>query len=185
MPGFGLVGPWRDHVGWAMVYEQACGLAQVTGFADGPPLNPGGFADPVVGMHAAVALQAALAPPGPHRRGPARRGGPGRGHGRVTAEQVITAAATGTPPGRTGNQSDEAEFEGVYEAEDGWVAVSVRDAEDQAALDRVLGPTDEETLAGWIAERPAAEAVDAVLAAGVPGVGRARRCRGCWPSPSS
>lgn len=168
MPGFGLVGPWRDHVGWAMVYEQACGLAQVTGSADGPPLNPGGFADPVVGMHAAVALQAALA----HRD----RTGEGQlievaqveVMAAITAEQVIQAAATGTVPGRTGNQSDEAVFEGVYEAEDGWVAVSVRDAEDQASLDRVLGPTDEETLAGWIAERPAAEAADAVLAAGVP-----------------
>jgi crotonobetainyl-CoA:carnitine CoA-transferase CaiB-like acyl-CoA transferase len=168
MPGFGLVGPWRDHVGWAMVYEQACGLAQVTGFPDGPPLNPGGFADPVVGMHAAVALQAALR----HRD----RTGEGQlvevaqveVMAAVTAEQVITAAATGLVPGRTGNQSDEAEFEGVYEAEDGWVAVSVRDAEDQAALDRALGPTDEETLAGWIAERSAAEAADAVLATGVP-----------------
>jgi len=168
MPGFGLVGPWRDHVGWAMVYEQACGLAQVTGFAGGPPLNPGGFADPVVGMHAAVALQAALE----HRD----RIGEGQlievaqveVMAAVTAEQVIQAAATGTAPGRTGNQSNEAVFEGVYEAEDGWVAVSVRDAEDQASLDRVLGPTDEETLAGWIAERPAAEAADAVLAAGVP-----------------
>ena len=168
MPGFGLVGPWRDHVGWAMVYEQACGLAQVTGFADGPPLNPGGFADPVVGMHAAVALQAALA----HRD----RTGEGQlvevaqveVMAAVTAEQVIRAAATGTAPGRTGNQSDEAVFEGVYEAEDGWVAVSVRDAEDQTSLDRILGPTDEEALAGWIVERPAAEAADAVLAAGVP-----------------
>jgi len=168
MPGFGLVGPWRDHVGWAMVYEQACGLAQVTGFPDGPPLNPGGFADPVVGMHAAVALQAAL----DHRD----RTGDGQlievaqveVMAAVTAEQVILAAATGTAPGRTGNQSDEAVFEGVYGAEDGWVAVSVRDAEDRASLDRVLGPIDEETLAGWIAERPAAEATDAVLAAGVP-----------------
>ncbi len=168
MPGFGLKGPWRDHVGWAMVYEQACGLAQVTGFADGPPLNPGGFADPVVGMHAAVALQAALR----HRE----RTGEGQlvevaqieVMAAVTAEQVITARATGTAPGRTGNQSDEAVLEGVYPAEDGWVAVSVRDAEDQAALDRTFGPTDEETLAGWIAERSAADAADAVLAAGVP-----------------
>jgi crotonobetainyl-CoA:carnitine CoA-transferase CaiB-like acyl-CoA transferase len=168
MPGFGLVGPWRDHVGWAMVYEQACGLAQVTGYPDDPPLNPGGFADPVVGMHAAVALQAAL-----HHRD---RTGEGQMieiaqvevMAAVTAEQVIVAQATGVAPGRTGNQSDEALFEGVYAAEDGWVAVSVRDAEDQAALDRAFWPTDEETLAGWIAERTAADAADAVLAAGVP-----------------
>lgn len=167
MPGFGLSGPWRDHVGWAMVYEQACGLAQVTGHEGGPPLNPGGFADPVVGMHAAVALQAALR----HRDR--------TGEGQVVevaqvevmaatcAEQVIEAAATGRVPGRSGNRSDEARWEVVLAATDGWVAVSVRDEADEAALAGV-GPTDEATLATWVGERAADEAAAAVLAAGVP-----------------
>jgi crotonobetainyl-CoA:carnitine CoA-transferase CaiB-like acyl-CoA transferase len=143
MPGFGLDGPWRDYVGWAMAYEQACGLAQVTGFPDGPPLNPGGFADPVVGMHAAVALQAALA----HRERT------GRGQlvevaqvevmAALTAEQVMTAARTGVAPGRTGNQSDEAVTEGVHPTGDGWVAVSARDADEAAVLDEVGVDVDE------------------------------------------
>ena len=59
MPGFGLEGPWRDYVGWAMVIEQATGMASVTGPPD-RPMHPGGLADPVIGMHAAVAVQAAL-----------------------------------------------------------------------------------------------------------------------------
>ena len=59
MPGFGLEGPWRDYVGWAMVIEQATGMASVTGPPD-LPMHPGGLADPVIGMHAAVAIQAAL-----------------------------------------------------------------------------------------------------------------------------
>src|SRR5260370_21198234 len=59
MPGYGLDGPWRDYVGWAMAFEQASGMATVTGNGT-RPLNPGGFLDPVVGMHAAVAVQAAL-----------------------------------------------------------------------------------------------------------------------------
>ena len=59
MPGFGLEGPWRDYVGWAMGIEQASGMAQVTGYAD-KPMHPGGFADPMIAMHAGVALQAAL-----------------------------------------------------------------------------------------------------------------------------
>ena len=59
MPGFGLEGPWRDYVGWAMGIEQASGMAQVTGYPD-KPMHPGGFADPMIAMHAAVALQAAL-----------------------------------------------------------------------------------------------------------------------------
>ena len=60
MPGFGLVGPWRDYVGWAMVIEQATGMASVTGPPE-QPMHPGGLADPVIGMHAATAVQAALA----------------------------------------------------------------------------------------------------------------------------
>ncbi len=167
MPGFGLTGPWRDHVGWAMVYEQACGLAQVTGHADGPPLNPGGFADPVVGMHAAVALQAALA----HRDR--------TGEGQVVevaqvevmaatcAEQVVEAARTGAAPGRTGNRSDEARWEGVYATADGWLAVSVRDEADEAAA-ADLGVGDEEALAAWATDRTAAEAAAVLLAVGVP-----------------
>ncbi|MFM8303328.1 MAG: CoA transferase, partial [Actinomycetota bacterium] len=59
MPGFGLEGPWRDYVGWAMGIEQASGMAQVTGYPE-VPMHPGGFADPMIAMHAAVAVQAAL-----------------------------------------------------------------------------------------------------------------------------
>jgi crotonobetainyl-CoA:carnitine CoA-transferase CaiB-like acyl-CoA transferase len=61
MPGFGLSGACRDWVGWALTFEQLAGCAFVTGARDGRMFAPGGFADPVVGMHAAVALQAALA----------------------------------------------------------------------------------------------------------------------------
>ena len=64
MPGFGLQGPWRDYVGWALNIEQVSGMSAVTGYADGPPCNPQGPADPIVGVHGGVALLAALE----HRR---------------------------------------------------------------------------------------------------------------------
>ena len=60
MPGFGLQGPWRDYVGWALNIEQTSGMSAVTGYPDGPPCNPQGPADPIVGVHAGVALLAAL-----------------------------------------------------------------------------------------------------------------------------
>ena len=37
MPGFGLQGPWRDYVGWALNFEQTSGMSAATGYADGPP----------------------------------------------------------------------------------------------------------------------------------------------------
>ena len=68
MPGFGLDGPWRDYVGWALNIEQASGMSAVTGYADGPPCNVQGPADPIVGVHAGVALLAALEHRRRHRR---------------------------------------------------------------------------------------------------------------------
>ncbi len=64
MPGFGLQGPWRDYVGWALNFERTSGMAAVTGYPDGPPCVLQGPADPIVGVHAGVALLAALE----HRR---------------------------------------------------------------------------------------------------------------------
>src|SRR5262245_49077251 len=64
MRGFGLDGPWRNYVGWALNIEQTAGMAAVTGYPDGPPCGLQGPADPIVGVHAAVALLAALE----HRR---------------------------------------------------------------------------------------------------------------------
>src|ERR1035441_6839147 len=60
MPAFGLSGPWRDRTGFAMTVEQASGLAWLTGYEDGPPMVAGGVCDPLGGMHAVVALMAAL-----------------------------------------------------------------------------------------------------------------------------
>ena len=95
MPGFGLSGPCRDWVGWALTFEQMAGCAEITGEENGRMFAPGGFADPVVGMHAAAALQAALA----HRD----RTGEGQlievaqveAVAAMTAEQVIHHSLTG------------------------------------------------------------------------------------------
>jgi crotonobetainyl-CoA:carnitine CoA-transferase CaiB-like acyl-CoA transferase len=186
MPGFGLDGPWRDHVGWAMSYEQASGVAAVTGFADRPPLNPGGFADPLVGMHAVVALHAALLD---RDR---------TGHGgmveipqidvlaAITAEQVLEADLSGEAPSRSGNRSDEAVVEGVFRGrEDRWIAVSIRSVTDWEALRSVAGPgaplaglgwdevgTDvdraEAEVAAWLADADVGERADLLQQVGVP-----------------
>ena len=60
MPAFGLIGPWRDRVGFAPTMEQIAGLAWVTGMPEGPPIAPRGACDPLAGVHAAFALLAAL-----------------------------------------------------------------------------------------------------------------------------
>jgi crotonobetainyl-CoA:carnitine CoA-transferase CaiB-like acyl-CoA transferase len=60
LPAYGLTGSWRDYPGWGFSFEQSSGLAYLTGYADGDPMILGGAADPIVGIHAAFAIQAAL-----------------------------------------------------------------------------------------------------------------------------
>jgi len=128
MPGFGLQGPWRDYVGWALNFEQTAGMSAVTGYPDGPPCNPQGPADPIVGVHAGVALLAALE----HRR----RTGEGQlieiaqieVAACVTAEPVIEYSLNGVVPQREGNRR-RGYLQGVYPTNEDevWVALSVPD----------------------------------------------------------
>ncbi len=125
MPGFGLQGPWRDYVGWAFNFEQTSGMAAVTGYPDGPPCVLQGPADPIVGVHAGVALLAALE----HRR----RTGEGQlieiaqieVAASVVAEPVIEHSMNGVVMPREGNRQ-RGYLQGVYPtAVDGeWVAIS-------------------------------------------------------------
>jgi len=140
MPGFGLDGPWRDYVGWALNIEQVSGMSAVTGYADGPPCNVQGPADPIVGVHAGVALLAALE----HRR----RTGEGQlievaqieVGAAVTAEPVIEYSMNGIVRPREGNRQ-RGYCQGVYptDTEDAWVALSVRDDNDWSQLVDAMG----------------------------------------------
>lgn len=144
MPGFGLDGPWRDYVGWALNIEQVSGMSAMTGYPDGPPCNLQGPADPIAGVHACVALLAALE----HRRS--------TGEGQlievaqievgaaVTAEPVIEYSLTGRVRPREGNRH-RVYAQGVYPTAltDEWVAISVRNDDDWIAL---LGAIDRDEL---------------------------------------
>jgi len=189
MPGFGLQGPWRDYVGWALNIEQVSGMSAATGYADGPPCNLQGPADPIAGVHACVALLAALE----HRRS--------TGEGQlieaaqievgaaVTAEPVIEYSLTGSVRPREGNRHREY-AQGVYATSnvDEWVALSVRDDADwRAVLDAIDRPDlrddprfvtaearrenhDEfdQVLAKWICRQPADNLVAIFTRHGVP-----------------
>lgn len=141
MPAFGLDGPWRDRVGFAMTIEQVTGLAWVTGHQSGPPLVPRGVCDPLAGMHAAFAVMLALE----HRD----RSGEGQlvevplveiGLN-AAAEQVIEWTANGVLLERQGNRSRHAAPQGVYESaeRDRWVSVSVENDDQWRGLVAALG----------------------------------------------
>jgi crotonobetainyl-CoA:carnitine CoA-transferase CaiB-like acyl-CoA transferase len=143
MPGFGLDGPWRDYVGWALNIEQTSGMSAATGYPDGPPTDLQGPADPIVGVHATVALLAALE----HRR----RTGEGQlievaqieVGAAVVAEPVIEYSMNGNVPPRVGNRQ-RGYLQGVYPtADESWVAISVRDQRDWLRLSDAMANSDD------------------------------------------
>jgi crotonobetainyl-CoA:carnitine CoA-transferase CaiB-like acyl-CoA transferase len=153
LPAFGLEGPWRDRPGFAQTMEQITGMAWRTGYEGGPPIIPGGFVDPAVGVHAAIALVAALE----HRD----RTGEGQlvempmieVAAAMTAEQVAEYSAYGELLGRRGEQ-------GVYRCEgegEQWVAVHLGS-----------DPLPPEERAAWCAQRPADQAAKELLDARIP-----------------
>ena len=163
MPGFGLQGPWRDYVGWALNFEQTAGMSAVTGYPDGPPCNPQGPADPIVGVHAGVALLAALE----HRR----RTGEGQlveiaqieVAACVAAEPVIEYSLNGVVPQRAGNRR-RGYLQGVYPTSEDevWVALSVPDNGliDHDVFDELVG--------AWTRTQPAAAIVETLRAQNIP-----------------
>lgn len=164
MPGFGLHGPWRDYVGWALNIEQTSGMSAVTGYPDGPPCNIQGPADPIVGVHAGVALLAALE----HRR----RTGEGQlievtqidVAACLVAEPVIEYSMNGVVPPREGNRSRGC-LQGVYPtSDDQWVAISVR-----VGPDCVVSHDDfDEAITEWTRQHSADEIVDVMHAQRIP-----------------
>jgi crotonobetainyl-CoA:carnitine CoA-transferase CaiB-like acyl-CoA transferase len=163
MPGFGLEGPWRDYVGWAFNFEGTSGMAAVTGHPDGPPCVLQGPADPIVGVHAGIALLAALR----HRR----RTGEGQlieiaqieTAASLVAEPVIEYSMNGVVSQREGNRQ-RGYLQGVYPtAVDGeWVAISVSD---DVGLDH---DAFDEAVAAWTRTLQPSEVVDTLTAQGVP-----------------
>jgi len=61
LSAFGATGPYKDYVAYGPNQGAMSGLANLTGYPDGPPMNLGtAMADPTAGLNGAVAVLAAL-----------------------------------------------------------------------------------------------------------------------------
>ncbi|MPY94684.1 MAG: hypothetical protein GEV08_16965 [Acidimicrobiia bacterium] len=145
MSGYGASGPRRDWLAYGSNIETTSGLTAVTGYPDGVLSRTTLFyADPVSGVHGAVAVLAALE----HRRA--------TGEGQwvdlsldecgaaFCAEALLELEATGEVPGPRANRDARVAPQGVYPCagEDFWVAVTARDDADWGELARAIGRED-------------------------------------------
>lgn len=165
----GQVGPDSHFAGYAPLFGAWGGLSDLTGFADGPPVEMRHVMDHTVGMHSAVAVMAAL-----HRR---RATGEGA-HVDVAAREVASAlcgealllAAAGGAPRRMGNRAEGLEPHGVFPAagEDRWISIAVRSDAEREALRSVIGrDLSDAAISAWTAQRDANAAAAELHAAGV------------------
>jgi crotonobetainyl-CoA:carnitine CoA-transferase CaiB-like acyl-CoA transferase len=144
MPAFGLQGPWRDRVGLAQTMEQLSGLSNLTGFADGPPINPRGPCDAVAGVHASFAALVAIIERDRTGRGQLVESVMVNAALNVAAEQVIEFSTNGNELRRIGNRSLLGHPQGVYACQgtEEWVAVAIEDEAQWTAFAEWLGNPD-------------------------------------------
>jgi formyl-CoA transferase len=187
--GYGENTTLRDSPGFGKMGEARSGLVHLTGFPDGPPVHTGfSHGDAVTGLMAAFAVSAALVRRANH---PERQGewidlALFEPLFRLVEWQVILHDQLGTVPQRTGNALAVAPAAviGCYRsADDAWVTVTSGTPRSVVNIVRLLG-MDTEALADtmaqtaaraeidaalekWIADRPAEEAVAALVAADV------------------
>ncbi len=168
LPGFGKDGPERDWVAYGTTLDSHCGLTQITGYVGGPPHRMAiAIGDPVGGMFGTMAALFAL-----HQR---RRTGTGQ-HVDLAQADTLTQFM-GAPLAdwsmnrrvwpRIGNRDLVYAPQGVYQCEgrDQWVALSVRDDDEWAALCAAIGQEHLACRFATAAERRMAhDEIDGIIA---------------------
>ncbi len=194
--GYGHSGPWSDYGAYGWSLEPGGGIADVTGYADGPPVASAvPYPDLASALHGAFAILVALV----HRREI------GEGQWIDLAQYELAARSavvpllhymtTGELWGRHGNRHPWYAPHNIYPsapdgsdlgAEDAWLALAVEDDDEWPRLVAALAGAledraewasfegrkkDEETIdtaiAAWSSERTNIEAAEMLQAAGV------------------
>ncbi|MCV7420108.1 CoA transferase [Mycobacterium yunnanensis] len=173
---FGSTGPWSERMGYGPLVRATTGVSRLwasadpedTGFYDATTIFP----DHVVARITAIAALAALI---------ARTDTGGHVHvsqAEAAVNQLATSYVVEAAKAAGFHVADDDALHAVYPCagEDEWCVVSVRSAEDRAALAATFGlealPADatalQQCVAAWTAVRDKAEAVEALQRAGVP-----------------
>ena len=141
--GFGQDGPFAHRPGYDFIIQGMCGLMSVTGDPEGQPQKVGvAVTDLFTGVYATTAILAAL-----HQRN-------ANGKGQqidmalldvatsVMANQAMNYLATGTAPGRIGNEHPNLAPYAVFTCADGWIIIATGNDGQFQRLCHLLGLSD-------------------------------------------
>jgi crotonobetainyl-CoA:carnitine CoA-transferase CaiB-like acyl-CoA transferase len=189
--GFGQDGPYRNHPGFARLFEAYGGLTYITGEADGPPLHPGyPVGDPIGGTFGALGVVAALYHRALHPETPGQEIDLSLTEAMLKILEVLAIKADqlGQTHERSGNENAFVAPAGVFRAADGhWVTVTCASQSIFERFCRVMGKPEmigdarfatnavrmqhrqelNAILGGWVAERPVQDVVTTLMEAGV------------------
>jgi crotonobetainyl-CoA:carnitine CoA-transferase CaiB-like acyl-CoA transferase len=169
--GYGQTGPQRKYIAYGPAIPPLTGLSSLTGYEGGPPQEVGmAYGDPTSGIHAAVAICAALAA--------RQRTGQGQ-HFDVSLWQTVAAlvpegwmdyAMNRTQPPRQGNHDPWMAPHNCFRCagEDEWVTIACGTEEEWQALCRAIGQPQLATDARFgsaSARKAHEEALDQILTA--------------------
>ena len=190
--GFGQTGAQSTRPAYDIIVQALSGIMAVTGQPDGPPTLIGeSIGDVVAAIFASWSIMAALVERG--RTGRGRRLDVAMLDAMIALQPLVVARylAAGVAPMRVGNRHPLSAPFGVFRASDASFVVAVLNDKLFAALTTVIGAPDAardprfatDTLRSanepalralieqWSMRRTAADAVDALMAAGVPAAG--------------
>jgi crotonobetainyl-CoA:carnitine CoA-transferase CaiB-like acyl-CoA transferase len=147
MPSIGLEGPYRGYVGFGAHVEAMCGLTALRGYPDLDVSANGAtyFMDPFSGTAATFATLAALRRRDRSGEGELVEVAQAENLAQLIGDHLIDAARTGRRHGTLGNRDPVRAPQGVYPCTgaDRWVAISVGDDQEWAALAALSGISDE------------------------------------------
>lgn len=170
LPGYGPDGPWGNWVGYGVAFEQLASCASMTGYPDGQPRIPGGFADPTSGLLSVTALELALM----------RREQTGEGAiiqipqcevvDSLWGPEMIAVQLGAPVPARVANKHPWMAPHNAYQVlgNDEWITIAVATDEEFRALAQELGkPTlaDDPRFATVAARKANEEALDEAIRA--------------------
>ena len=185
LSAYGHDGPWANVPGIGGTIEPTSGMSSLLGYSDGPPMNSGQmYPDAVAGTLAAGAIAAAI-----YER---NRSGEGQyidlsmqeANLSFIGDAVIEYLETGRLRPRMGNRHPVFAPHGMFESSEGsWFALACEADADWHALCRIIPDLDatlgqsarkaqedaiDAAVSAWAASRTRGDALDALLAAGLP-----------------